>query len=116
MSKVNPDATRTFSDAHEKSVCKALGARQMSNSGAGHFNKGDCTTEQFLIECKTVMSPKQSVSIKKDWIEKNKQEAFGMRKPYQTVCFNFEPNGKNYYIINEGLMKFLVEKLLEEDC
>lgn len=31
-------STRYFSDKHEKSVCKALGAVQQSNSGAGKFS------------------------------------------------------------------------------
>ena len=114
MSTNNKEATRFYSDKHEKSVCKALGAKQQSNSGAGKFNKGDVITNNFLIECKTVMNPKASISIKREWVDKNKNEAFAIRKPYQAVCFNFEPEGKNYYVINETLMKFLVEKL--ENC
>ena len=114
MVNKNTDSTRFYSDKHEKSVCKALGAKQQSNSGAGKFNKGDVITDNFLIECKTVMSPKASISIKREWVDKNKNEAFAIRKPYQAVCFNFGPEGKNYYVINETLMKFLVEKL--EDC
>lgn len=31
-------STRYYSDLHEKSVCKALGAVQQSNSGAGKFS------------------------------------------------------------------------------
>ena len=63
----NPDATRTFSDVHEKSICKALNGRQNSNSGAGHFAKGDVVVPEasLLIEAKCSMSEKKSVSIKK---------------------------------------------------
>lgn len=110
-------STRFFSDKHEKSVCRALGGVQQSNSGAGLFSKGDVTVEDasLLIECKCCMSPKQSVSIKRDWIDKNNQEGFMTRLSNQAVCINFEPDGKNYYIINERLMKFLVDKLIDED-
>lgn len=116
MAKSNPNATRTFSDAHEKSVCKALGAVQCSNSGAGNFRKGDCVHQDasLLIECKTTMTEKSSVSIKKEWIDKNEDERFAMRLENQAICFNFGPQTKNYYVINEKLMKFLVEKLEEE--
>ena len=100
---------------HEDSICKALGATKQSNSGAGNFKKGDVVHNgaSMLIEAKTTMSPKQSVSIKKEWIEKNKKEAFLIRKSDSCVCFNFEPDGDNYYIIDEKLMKFLIRKLEE---
>ncbi len=117
MSTKNETSTRFFSDKHEKSICKALGGRQQSNSGAGHFSKGDVVHDKasLLIEAKCTMSPKQSVSIRREWIEKNKQEAFSVRKSNQAVCFNFEPDGSNYYVIDEKLMKFLVEKLVEDN-
>lgn len=115
MVNKNENSTRFYSDAHEKSVCKALGVRQQANSGAGKFNKGDLVNDQFLIECKCCMKPKDSVSIKKEWVEKNKSEAFSIRKPNQAICINFEPGGKNYYLINERLMKFLIDKISEED-
>ena len=110
----NKESTRYFSDAHEKSICKALGGTQNSNSGAGNFAKGDVVVKDasLLIEAKCCMKPKDSVSIKREWIEKNKQEGFMTRKANQVVCINFEPDGENYYIINEKLMKFLVEKII----
>ena len=113
----NKEATRYYSDAHEKSICKALGGTQNSNSGAGHFSKGDVIVKDasLLIEAKCCMSPKSSVSIKKEWIDKNKQEGFMVRRDNQAVCINFEPGGENYYVINEKLMKFLVEKLVTEN-
>ena len=112
----NTNSTRYYSDAHEKSICKALGARQQANSGAGKFGKGDVVHDgaSLLIEAKCVMTSKQSVSIKREWIEKNKAESFAIRKANQAVCINFEPEGNNYYLIDEKLMKFLVEKLSED--
>ena len=112
----NKDSTRYYSDKQEKSVCKLLGAQQVANSGAGKFMKGDCVHKQasLLIECKTTMQPKDSVSIKKSWILKNKEEAFANRLDNSCVAINFEPDGPNYFVIDEKLMRFLVEKL-EED-
>lgn len=111
----NKESTRYFSNNHEKSVCKALNATQQPNSGAGKFKKGDCIQENasLLIECKCSMSDKSSVSIKEDWIKKNKEEAFQNRLSNSCVCFNFGPDSNNYYIIDESMMKFLVEKLSE---
>lgn len=110
------NTTRYYSDLHEKSVCKALGARQQPNSGAGKFNKGDVVVDNasLLIECKTSMTEKESVSVKKEWINKNKEEAFSLRLQNYCVCINFGPQTQNYYIIDEQMMKYLVDKLEEE--
>lgn len=111
MKNKNENSTRYYSDKQEKSVCKAVNGRQQTNSGAGHFNKGDVITDTFLIECKCVMKPKDSVSIKREWVEKNKNEAFSTRKPNQAICINFEPDGNNYYLINERLFSYLVSSI-----
>lgn len=113
----NKDCTRAFSDAHEKSVCKALNAVQQINSGATKYRKGDVVQKESstLIECKCCMKEKDSVSIKKEWIEKNKEEAFSQRFDNSCIAFNFEPNGANYYVIDERLMRFLIEKIIEEN-
>ena len=110
-------ATRDYSDTHEKSVCKALGATQQLNSGATKYMKGDVVKKSasLLCECKCCMSPKSSVSIKKEWIDKNRQEAFSQRLSNSCIAFNFEPNGENYYVINEKLMQYLVECLEQEE-
>lgn len=116
MNNNNKESTRYYSDAHEKSVCKALNAHQQPNSGAAKFNKGDVVQQDasLLIECKTCMQPKEAVSVKKEWIIKNKEEAHSVRLSNSCVCINFEPGGENYYVISEKLMKFLVEKLSED--
>lgn len=111
----NKNATRSFSDAHEKSVCKALNAIQTPNSGATKFKKGDCIQQEvsLLIECKTSTKEKDSVSIKKEWIDKNNKEAKDMRLDNSCLCFNFGPETDNYYVISEKLMKYLVKSLKE---
>lgn len=117
MATKNKEATRFYSDQHEKSICKALNAKQQSNSGAGRFRKGDVIQDEasLLIEAKTSMTDKDSFSIKKDWIIKNKEEAFALRKSNNCICFNFGPESENYYVVDEKLMKFLVQKMIEEN-
>lgn len=114
----NKGATRFFSQQQESNVAKALNGKRTSNSGAGKWQKSDVIVPKasLSIECKTVMTPKNSISIKKEWISKHLEEAFqnGLDNTALAICF--EPEGKeNYFIINEKLMKFLVEKLEEEN-
>ena len=107
----NKESTRYFSDQHEKSVCKALGGRQTSNSGANRFEKGDVIVDDayMLIECKCSMTEKSSFSIKKEWLDKIQEEAFRNRLINTCLCFNFEPGGNNYYVIDEKMMKDFME-------
>lgn len=108
--------TRYYSDIQEKSVCRALDAQQQPNSGAGLWRKGDCrqTEASLLIECKTCEKDQNSFAIKKDWIDKNRQEAYEVRLDSSCIAFNFGPNRPNYYVIDESLMRFLVDKLIED--
>ena len=110
-------STRAAADIHEKSVCKALGAKQQSNSGAGLFAKSDVVQKESstLIECKTCMTEKNSFSIKKEWLEKNLKEAHEMNLFNSMLCFNFGPGTENYYVISEKLAKFLINELIEQD-
>ena len=93
-------STRYFSDKQEKRVAKRVGGKQVSNSGATSFSKGDVRTSDWLIECKTCTSPKSSMSIKKAWLEKNEEEAFAMRRNYNAVAIDFG-SSETYYIIDE---------------
>ena len=106
--------TRFYSSKQEKQVAKAVGGKKVANSGATAFNKGDVTTDSFLIEAKTCMTEKKSFSIKKEWLEKNKEEAFEMGKSYSALAFNFGPDTDNYYVIDERLFRILKEHLEEE--
>jgi len=101
--------TRWYSSRQEKAVAKAIGGKQTANSGATAFSKGDVTTDNWLIECKTATSEKQSFSIKRDWLKKNKEEAFSMGKDYNALVFDFGDNGERYYIVDERTFKLLKE-------
>ena len=113
----NKEATRYYSSQHETSVCKALNARKQPNSGASIFAAGDVynTNASLLVECKTAMTDKESFSIKKEWLDKIKEEMREKRFQNNCLAFSFGPNSPNYYIIDEKLMKFLTEKLEEEN-
>ena len=104
--------TRFYSGKQEKKVAHAVGGRKTANSGATAFQKGDVTTSQFLLECKTVTKEQRTFTVKKEWFDKNKEEAFAMGKPYSAVVFDFG-DGEQHYIIDEKLFKLLV-KYIEE--
>lgn len=111
-------STREAAAIQEYRVAKKLGGKITPNSGAGRFDKSDIKVQDanLFVECKTCMTPKKSFSIKKDWIEKAEKEAFINRLYNHVIAFNFNFEDKDdYYVIDDKLMMFLVEKLIEEN-
>lgn len=106
--------TRFYSKQQENKVAKAVGGQRTANSGATKFSKGDVRTKSFLLECKTCTEPKKSFTLKRDWFDKNKEEAFAMGKDYSAVVFDFG-DGENFYVIDERLFRQLIEYIEQED-
>jgi len=109
-----PLPTRSYSSKQEKTVAKAVNGKVQKNSGATLFDKGDVLTSgknSFLLECKTKTSASESISIKKEWFEKNRQECLLTGTPHQAVVFNFGPGEENHYIIDEYLFLELLNHL-----
>lgn len=106
----NKKATRYYSSRQEKKVANVIHGKQVANSGATSFNKGDVTTDDWLIECKTKCSVAKSFSIKKEWLDKNREEMFAMGKSYSALAFDFG-DGNNYYVLDEKTFLMLKEML-----
>lgn len=106
--------TRWYSHRQEKSVAKVVDGKQTANSGATTFQKGDVVTDNWLIECKTMTEERKSFTVKREWLTKNKEEAFSMGKEYNALVFDFGDNGQRYYIIDERTFKLLKEVCDEE--
>ena len=109
----NKSATRYYSSKQESAFASFIGGKQTVNSGASKFTAGDVITDDFIFECKTTMTPKNSISIKHDWIMQNEKERMSLLKPYSAVVFNFEPDGKNYVVLDEDTFKRMYVKFKE---
>lgn len=103
----NTKPTRTYSTKQEKRIAKEFNGKRTVNSGATLLGgKGDVVLEDWLIEAKTHTFDKDSITIKKEWLEKNKKETLFMGKKYSALMFNFGPSDeKNYVIIDEDTFK-----------
>lgn len=102
---------KDYSAAQEKEIAKMLGGRVQSNSGGTRFGGGDVHTSMFFIEAKTPTKEQTSFSIKKEWLEKMKEQAFEQGKPCVALAFRFEPDGEDYFVIDSRLMRELVEDI-----
>lgn len=116
--------TRFYSSIQEKSVAACVGGRVTPNSGATDFSgKGDVLIsgdydKSFLLECKTKTTNSESISIKREWFEKNRAEAAFEGKAHAALVINFgpdEPYNENHYIIDEYLFKTLLEYLEQKN-
>lgn len=92
--------TRFYSDRQEKHIAKVVTGNQVSNSGASPFHKGDVITGEWLFEAKTKVEPSKSFTIKRSWIDKNREEAFAMNRPHNALVIDFG-DGEQFYLIDE---------------
>lgn len=108
--------TRAFSKKQEDKVAKVTGGRVNPNSGATDFGgKSDVNIDNLIsIECKTKTSASKSISIKKEWITKLRQETVFDGNKYCAIAFSFGPGEENHYIIDEDLFIRLCEVLKNE--
>ena len=104
--------TRWHSNKQEKKIAQAVNGKKVPNSGATLFKKGDISTDKWLFEAKTKMEESKSFSIKREWIDKNKEEAFAMGKDYNALVIDFG-DGKQFYILDEKTF-LLMKRCLEE--
>ena len=94
--------TRYFSDKQEKHIAKLTDGKVQSNSGGTKFGGGDVHTNKFFIEAKTPTKEQKAFSIKKDWIDKMKEQAFEQGKEESVLAFRFSPNDKeDFYVLTE---------------
>lgn len=101
--------TRDFSSSQEAEIAKLLGGKVQSNSGGTKFGGGDVHTKAFFIEAKTPTKCQASFSIKKEWIDKMKEQAFEQRKFHSALAFRFSPEGEDFFVIDSITMRYLVE-------
>ena len=102
--------TRFYSNKQEKHIAKVVNGKKVANSGATAFNKGDVVTNDWLFEAKTKIKESNSFSIKREWIEKNKEEAFAMNKSYNALVIDFG-DGKQFYVVDEKTFLQMKEAL-----
>ena len=106
---------KDYSVSQENDIARLLGGRVQSNSGGTRFGGGDVQTAQFFIEAKTPTKEQTSFSIKREWIEKMREQAFQQGKYHSSLAFRFSPDGDDYFVIDSRLMRELVEYIEGSD-
>lgn len=102
---------KDYSASQENDIARLLGGKVQSNSGGTRFGGGDVQTAQFFIEAKTPTKEQTSFSVKEEWIDKMREQAFEQGKYHSALAFRFSPDGDDYFVINSRLMAELVKYL-----
>jgi len=106
---------KTQSQKQEQQIAKMIGGRIQANSGGTRFGGGDVHTKNLFIEAKTPLSDKASFSIKKEWLDKAREQAFQQGKDYYALAFRFSPDEPDFFVIDRRLFRQLVKYLEEEE-
>ena len=104
--------TRDYSDKQEKHIAKVTGGKVQSNSGGTKFGGGDVHTDKFFIEAKTPTKSQTSFTIKKEWIDKMREQAYEQGKEESALAFRFDPNTDNdlYILSQKQFLEYLKYK------
>jgi len=94
-------STREVSNKSEKIGAKAIGMRQQTNSGSTRFAKGDLVDDYTLLDDKTMMNIRESVSLNIKWFRKIKEESFSMNKRFSGIRFNFGEPKISFIAVSE---------------
>ena len=54
---------------------------------------------------------KKSFAVKREWLHKNKEEAFAMGKYYNALVFDYGDNKERYYVVDERTFLKMKEAL-----
>lgn len=108
---MNPLNGKNCSSKQEQQIAKMVGGWTQSNSGGTRFGGGDVHTATMLIEAKTPTTDKSSFSVKKEWLEKAKEQAFEQNKTSYALAFRFGPDEPDFFVIDAKLFKELINHL-----
>ena len=100
------NSTRAKSSQQEKRIAKAMGGKQVIGSGSTPFLKGDVVAGKLFIEAKTKMVPSQQITVKKEGVDKAKEQSLAMRKEDYAIAVSFG-DPKEYYLIEDSFMEDL---------
>jgi hypothetical protein len=108
MDKTGFTSTRDLSRFHENSVARIFNGNRQPNSGATDFLKGDVVSQDWIVECKATMTPKDSISVPRVWMEKLEQERKQSLKLYKAVAVSYDCGKTSYFILDERAMKVML--------
>jgi hypothetical protein len=106
---------KRLSKEHEQTVARYLDGRRSPSSGASDTDKGDVSTQNWLIECKgkfgerTGQNPVRSTLVKQ--MEKVADEAWAMDKDPMVALRFYMPD--SILSDNEGYVDLLVVRMAD---
>jgi hypothetical protein len=85
-----------------KRIIKPVEARRQANSGAMWHAKGDIKLDHALMECKErgtrTSKGAKTISIPKEWLEKQEKEAFQEQRDYWYLPFGYKGDEDIYLV------------------
>ena len=105
---------KDVSRLQEKEVANKLGGGITPASGGTKFDGGDVKVGDMLVECKTVTKDQTSFSIKQEWLDKIKEQAFEQGCSMSSLVFRFGPNQKDYAVVDIDIFNELLSAYQRE--
>lgn len=89
--------------AQEERVARLFTGKRTPQSGGGKFVLGDVISEDFLVECKTSVTVKDSYSVKREILKKADEQRREMGKELYALAFSFGDE-EDFFVLNKKAM------------
>lgn len=99
--------TKRVSLNQEERVARLFLGKRTPQSGGGKWKKGDVLSEDFLVECKTSVTPRTSYSVNRKILDKANEERREMNKPFYALAFTFGTE-EDFFVVDTKTMKYLL--------
>ena len=83
-----------------------MSGKQVIGSGSTPFLKGDVIAGKLFIEAKTRAEPAKQITVKKEWLEKAKEQSYSTHKDDYALAISFG-EAKDYYVIEDSFFEDL---------
>lgn len=87
----------------EERVARLFNGKRTPQSGGGKFVLGDVISEDFLVECKTSVTVKDSYSVKREILKKADEQRREMGKELYALAFSFGDE-EDFFVLNKKAM------------
>lgn len=91
----------------EERVARLFNGKRTPQSGGGKFILGDVLAEDFLVECKTSVTVKDSYSVRRDVLNKADEQRREMGKSFYALAFSFGDE-EDFFVLNKKAMEYFL--------
>lgn len=96
----------------ENRIARMFGGKRTPQSGGGKFVLGDVISDEFLVECKTTITERETYPVRKEVLRKADEQRKEMGKEFYALAFTFGTD-EDFFVLDRRTMRYLLSCMEE---